>query len=245
MSGGPTKTLEWISVDPVRILEHVCVQQPEISALLIHPLITVNILLVLVQKLNLNICTSSLTDTYKVIVIAYNTTGTCQPFNIVQYMIKDKVVWLTCGHWYLLCMLSVLVLCFSKHCSLIWISLNFYLFFWTFLQMKLNVSIFHFKWSFSLCQFYFHHYSKKIGFELFCVLHIRWHYCLQWFCFLSSFAGALLGLMNCFGCWYHGTLWKDPHRLFSCCNSRTDSLILWFLTPLLTDVSSFHYICRI
>lgn len=42
----------------------------------------------------------------KVIVIAYNTSGTRQSFNIVQFMTKDKLVRLTCKSWYLLCMFS-------------------------------------------------------------------------------------------------------------------------------------------
>lgn len=159
--------------------------------------------------------------------MTYNTTGTCQPFNIVQCMIKDNVVWLTCGDWYLLCMLYHSPVLFRAMLfDMDLLSLHYYLVFEHFYKWSRNIFDFPVNYS-SLCvNFIFTAAVTRLVWVVF-VSHIWWHYYLQWFCFLSCFAGALLGpIKNCFGCWYHGTLWKDPHRLFSCWNSRTDSFFL-------------------
>lgn len=91
----------------------------------------------------------------------YNTTGTCQPFNIVQFMIKETTVWFTCERPYLLCIIfSQSPVLFE---ALLFVDLHvttLLLGFWEVLQMKLkHVSILQS----CLYQNAVNSYSNKIG----------------------------------------------------------------------------------
>lgn len=96
---------------------------------------------ILVLKLKNRFALFHLLIHIKLILIAYNTTtGTCQPCNIVQFMMKKKrSVWLTCKRPYLLCI--DMFWCITPgyrsacHCFATWFFDNFYKWKYVFFQL--------------------------------------------------------------------------------------------------------------
>lgn len=129
-------------------------------------------------------------------VITYSTIGTCQSFNIVQFMIEDKPVWLTCKR-YLLCMFSQPPVLFEA----LLFDIDLHVSALPLLNIFTNETMFKLSSNLFFCVKNFVTTAvTRLALVVF-VVHIQQHYYLQWFSFLSSFACGQ----------------------FSCFNSRTDS----------------------